>query len=384
MEPGKDRTSISPDKHFLLAEDLGARHIPDLEDQKYYLLQMAKIALERYGFKDAKIILLHGDERKRFFHVTSSEKREFALRSYRLSYARWDRSLTSEAALRSQALWVKSLKEAELRVPEPILTTDGAMISAVSVAGLDRLRICLLQRWTPGRHKTPEQFEPNDLHSLGSYIARMHNHSERYFPPEGFLRPRWGWPQIFGGLTPLWREGKKFYSAGDMATIYATSRKVLRILQGLGKGPEVFGLIHRDLNTSNIVFHEREASAVDFDSCGWGYYLYDLSQVLLELDLGTRFPEFLNALIEGYRSKRLLPTNYPELLEAFVAMRRVSKINFMLGKNMRNDDQRSPKLPPKSVERLEEFVSDETGPGNYLRYRLSLLRTEILEPRARR
>ncbi len=336
-----------------------------------HLLRLAEVALERYGLRDVRIDLLQRDAKKQFFRVASSDRGEFVLRMYRLSYAPWDRNLTSEEALRSQSLWLEALsREAGLSVPDPIPTLDGATTSCASVAGLSRLRICVLQRWIPGRRKAPKELRPHHLSLLGSYVARMHNHAERYSPPEGFQRPKWGWNQLFGDSAPLWKEGRKFYSPKEMSVFHATSRRVLRNLRVLGEGAEVFGLIHRDLNRSNLLFHEGGVSAVDFDGCGWGYYLYDLAFVLLNLEEARGGSAKLQAaLLKGYHAERPLPANHRELLDTFITMRRIAKINRNLTQNV--GKQRGSNLVPDTMEKLREFTEDERGPRNYVSYKLS-------------
>jgi len=338
------------------------------------LQRLAEVALERYGLRNACIDSFVRNAKKQFFRVASSDGDEFILRTYRLSYAPWDRLLTSEEALRSQALWLEALsREANLSVPDPIPTVDGAMTSCASIAGLRRLRICVLQRWVPGRRKAPNELKPHHCSVLGSYVARMHNHAERYSPPEGFQRPTWGWDHLFHYSAPLWNEGRNVYSPEEMSVFYAAARRTLREIQALGKGSEVFGLIHRDLNPSNLVFHNGGISAVDFDSCGWGYYFYDLALVLVDLEVTRERSNVLQAaLLEGYHAERPLPEDYRELLDTFMALRRISKINRNLRQKAHTGEQRGLDLRrPDIVEKLREFTEGERGFTNYLRYRVS-------------
>lgn len=200
----------------------------------------------------------------------------------------------------------------------------------------------------------------------------MHNHAERYSPPEGFQRPTWDWDHLFRGSAPLWNEGRNFYSPEEMSVFDATAKRTLRDLQELGKGREVFGLIHRDLNPSNLVFHDGGVSAVDFDGCGWGYYFYDLALVLFDLEATKECSAGLQAaLLEGYHAERPLPENYRELLDTFMAMRRVSKLNRNLKQNAHTGRQRGLDLLPDTVKKLREFTEGERGFSNYMRYRLS-------------
>ena len=94
-----------------------------------------------------------------------------------------------------------------LSVPEPVPTVDGQLTSRISVEGLPRPQICTLLRWMPGKSKAASEMSPADVSMVGSYIAWLHRHSERYSVPEGFVRPRYGWDSLLGESRPLWKEG---------------------------------------------------------------------------------------------------------------------------------------------------------------------------------
>ncbi len=94
-------------------------------------------------------------------------------------------------------------------------------------------------------------------------------------------------------------------------------------MQELCIAPDVFGLIHADLHSSNYLFHGKEVRAIDFEDCGRGYYLYDLAVTIdeLEAEFADRAPELRAALLRGYRHVRPLSEGHEALLDLFVAMR---------------------------------------------------------------
>jgi Ser/Thr protein kinase RdoA (MazF antagonist) len=63
------------------------------------------------------------------------------------------------------------------------------------------------------------------------------------------------------------------------------ARRVREDLALLGHGIEVFGPIHRDLTLGNLLFGARtgRVGVTDFDQCGLGHHLFDLSVVLRSL-----------------------------------------------------------------------------------------------------
>ena len=79
----------------------------------------------------------------------------------------------------------------------------------------------------------------------------------------------------------------------------------------------------------NILFHEGEVRALDFEYCGWGYYLYDLTPLLWQLKPQSRYPELEQALWDGYTSIRPLSSRHRELLETFIAGRQVASMRWV-------------------------------------------------------
>jgi Ser/Thr protein kinase RdoA (MazF antagonist) len=250
----------------------------------------------------------------------------------RLSEVKRDVLRLSEVGLRSQMLWLSDIRRTvRLPVPEPVPTADGSFVGCTSAEGVPGSLLFVLLRWIPGVHKKSDNRAPSDAFAIGSYIAKLHGHAERYSPPNGFARPRWDWDYLFGESALLWRFGEALFSEDELEMLCSTSKLVRGKLLALGEDRSVFGMIHRDLHPgTNILFHQGVVYAIDFDHCGWGYYLYDLARTYILL--GGAPMRMRETLLEGYQSERALPDNYREALELFVTMRLVEKINVQLSK----------------------------------------------------
>ena len=73
-----------------------------------------------------------------------------------------------------------------------------------------------------------------------------------------------------------------------------------------------------------MLFWRGEARVIDFDDCGFGYWLYDIAVALWELRYRTDYEDFRSALIEGYTQHRPLPPGGLEHLDDFIAAREVA------------------------------------------------------------
>ncbi|WP_166179418.1 phosphotransferase enzyme family protein [Rubrobacter tropicus] len=328
---------------------------------------LAGLALGRYGLRGARLYpVSHGF--KQVFLVESRSHGCFVLRMYGMppKVGEEERSepryrtgpgLRSLETLRAQLSWLSALRrETDLAVPQPVPLPDGSLVGEVSFAGLPPSRALLrrvsarhgefyrpdhpprrfaLLRYLPG--ETRREPSAADLSRVGRLAAGLHDHAERYRSLDASALPRWDWSWPFGASAPLWDRGETFYSTAEMSVFEEVARRVRGDCGDLGHGSEVFGPIHRDLNLKNLLFGARHegAGVTDFDQCGLGYYLLDLSVVLRALRPLWRHGErpglaegrAREALFEGYEEVRELPANHERRLGAFDAMQRVAAVN---------------------------------------------------------
>ena len=65
-------------------------------------------------------------------------------------------------------------------------------------------------------------------------------------------------------------------------------------------GPDRFGLVHADMRLANLLVDgDERASCLDFDDCGWGWYLYDLGAALSFVEDSPLVPELVDAWVRG-------------------------------------------------------------------------------------
>jgi len=279
-------------------------------------------ALGAYGLGDARLRSLRAFDRKEVLEIASPYRKPLILQMY-------DPSRASRDMLWSMLAWLRALADEGLAVPEPIRSADGALLVPVSTESGQRL--CTLSSKAPGKQRRRRNLRPGNLRSVGRQVARIHAQAEKFSPPEGFTRLTWGWDWVFGDEAPLWRTGGSVYSKAEMQVLEAAAELAREDLEDLGADGEVFGLIHRDLTLANLLFHDEGVHVIDFDRCGWGYYLFDLAVTLSALGPDDRRGSALRfALIESYRGERSLPDDYRRYLATFVVMRLASRINWGL------------------------------------------------------
>jgi Ser/Thr protein kinase RdoA (MazF antagonist) len=134
------------------------------------------------------------------------------------------------------------------------------------------------------------------------------------------VRPRWDHGGLFSrnaetavGWDRLSRRQKRLFEI--------VQERVGEIAERLGTDRGVFGLIHADLIFPNVLFQRGEACAIDFDDCGFGYFLYDLAILLDRIEMRADYPALRAALLDGYRQVRPLAREHEAHLDLFVLAR---------------------------------------------------------------
>lgn len=334
-----------------------------MEETGHASYELAKAALECYGLQGADLVYLK-DGSATLFRVSSASRGEFLLRAYAPvrpsagaspgARASALRILRTEPAVRSQALWLSDLhKTGRQPVPELIPTLDGELVGGASNVEDTERRVFFLIRWLPGVHKKDRELSPEDARFLGRCIAGLHLHAERFSSPDGFVRPRWDWETLFDATATYWNYARARLSAGELAILSSAGERIKEDLHAIGESREEFGMIHRDLQLANVIFHKGVPYIIDFDHCGWGHYMYDLALPYLRFGgLGEPCSMMRDALMEGYLSRRTLPDNYRATLETFIHMHVMNKVIRILVKF----SHRSLELR-EGLDRLARFAS---------------------------
>ena len=224
--------------------------------------------------------------------------------------------------IQSELLWLQALRrEAGLIVPEPVPTRDGALVTMASTAGVPEPRHCAVFRWVDGRFPGA-RLTVNELEHVGSFMAKLHRHAEHFVVPAGFFRKRWDYEGLRSeALGTNIEQSWAHLSPEDRTLLDAVGERVQQAMKGLGEGQEVFGLIHADFYERNYLFSKGEVHAIDFDGCGWGYYLFDIGVAFSTLLARDNYPALRQAFLKGYRQVRLLSASHEALIDTFIAGR---------------------------------------------------------------
>lgn len=271
------------------------------------------------------------------------------------------------ATLTSELEWLKVIRRnTNLIAPFPQdATVDGEQVPFVTAYSEQvpspNLVYCCLFEYVEGEPKPADQLTANDMRRVGEFLGKLHT-AGQFAPSGGFVRPWLNWEGLFGENSPYNpRENAHIIMADQLAVFERVAGRVQETMEDVGQGADAFGMVHADMLAKNVLFYEGTARALDFEYCGWGYYLYDLTPMLWQLKAERAdYAELEDAIWEGYTSIKPQPERYRELLDVFIAGRQLASCRW-LAVNLNHPAVRdvAPQLLRQRTEELNNFL--QTG-----------------------
>lgn len=295
--------------HDLSADDVAARLEP-----------VARRALAEYALPpDAALTLLNISENATYAVDDPASGTRTVLRVHRHGYH-------DAAEIESELAWLDALRtEAGVRTPKVLPAPDGRRMLAMPEDGARDPRYVVRFEWLPGVEPTPtDERLPESFELLGEITARMHRHARTWRRPPGFTRFAWDYDGAFGheARWGRWQDG---IAVGDaerevLGRLDATLRTRLA---RFGSGPHRYGLVHADLRLANLLVDGTTTYVIDFDDCGWSWFLYDFGSAVSFFEHDPRVPELADAWARGYRTVLPLKAADEAEIPTFVMMRRL-------------------------------------------------------------
>ncbi len=306
------------------------------------LRPVAVEALHRYGIEVAGLRLLNHGFNTTFWVDTVAGQR-FALR-LNVNSRRTDANIAAEMA------WLAALAtDTDLRVPVPVPTREGELMTHVECTDLGRVLPAALFHWLPGSDlgagATPEQ-----MRAAGRATATLHEHGARWQLPEGSDLPAidtvlMDVPDHFGDEHPL-------LTGEHRVVIDAAMRQVQGHFDALFAGAARQPL-HADIHVWNLKWHRGRLAVFDFDDSGIGVPAQDIPITAYYIRDNA---EQEAALLEGYAQVRPLPPFTTEQYEAMVASRTLVLLNDVLTTTNAEFLAILPRYIPNSITKLRYYL----------------------------
>lgn len=271
---------------------------------------------DRWGVsQNAEITTLNISENATFKAYEPDTGRAIILRVHRPGYHDPDE-------IRSELDWILDLRRHGIvATPKPLRLADGTYIGRMQAAG-DIRHVVGFEFMSGAEPSTDDGIVPA-FGELGAISARLHRHAQSWRRPHGFRRKTWNYRSMFGS-APLWGDWRAAIGldASGEAVLARASRALETFLAGFGEGPERFGLVHADLRLANLLVDGDRLGVIDFDDCGFSWFVYDFAAAVSFFEHDPIVPELQDAWVEGYRSVAPLSAEDIAAIPTFVFLRR--------------------------------------------------------------
>ena len=283
------------------------------KEQVYRLRKLADAALEKFGFNQYRLTLLQHLVNTTF--RLDCDRGRFLVRIHRAR---------SRTAVASELAWLEALvHETTVSVQIPQRSLDGKMIVVGEQIGMPAPYPVTVLSWLEGQILPQDHRSPHHFYRLGQLVAKLHHHAQHWTPAFELDRPLYDSTSVLRTDNIFGEEAVTYKQLPEDVQEYLRRlhEQLQEVEQRFGKSPDQFGLIHSDLSFGNVLFTTEAVLPIDFDDCGFGYYLYDLAVILAGPWERPGFQQRCNALLHGYREICELPDEHLSLIPTLMAMR---------------------------------------------------------------
>lgn len=238
------------------------------------------------------------------------------------------------AQLEAELAWLRELHQCSRAKEAEALQ----VIFRCPVAGDDGRDLCAVRDQTgqvyygtvfsylPGRPL--EEFPMGEqrvwFERLGEITAWLHGQTKASGGAKA-ARPSFTYESMIGkgAVWGDWRRVLGQISGAAGRHLIRADRLIEQRLRAYGVTQDNYGLIHGDLRGANLLVEEAWLKIIDFDDCGYGWYMQDLAASLSFLETEENVDGLIRAWCRGYRKRGILRKDDAEMIDTFIMMRRL-------------------------------------------------------------
>jgi len=288
--------------------------------------QQVECVLEQYDFATPpKVSYLTASENQIYLINDHHSSKRYVMRinSGRLAYHNAEQ-------IHSEMMWLDALgADTDIIVPKVLAAKNGSWVQELSIPGKDKPSYAVVYSFLDGV-EPPEEELLEGFEQLGIISAQMHSHAKRWSPPSGFTRPTWTSEAILNDQLTWgnWRDGVNI-DAQALNVLQRVEVVIHGRLDDADVGSENYGLIHADLRLANLLIHGKTTAIIDFDDCGFGWYLFDLAGALSFLEDREDVTDLINSWIRGYQQVAEVPADAEVMIPTLIMLRRIQLIGWL-------------------------------------------------------
>lgn len=299
------------------------------EDKKKYA-DIANCILNRYdsvlGLGNT-LELLHLSENLTWLVRDASGRKKAVLRISRPGYH-------SMEELQAELLWMERVaQDTELSLRAPIADGEGSYIQTVSMPEDEGLYYGVMFTYLEGiplEKQSPEKLSAW-YEKLGEIAAVLHRQVRKWDGAGKLPRFHWNYETILGEHA-IWGDWRKAPSLtpGMITVLRQADSIICWHLSEYGMTQDNYGLIHGDLRGSNVLIEGSMMKIIDFDDCGYGWYMQDLAASMSFMETEPILTELIRSWLTGYQKYARLSRQDKGMIDTFIMMRRLQLLAWMV------------------------------------------------------
>lgn len=241
----------------------------------------------------------------------------------------------------SELTWVQALAAGtDVKVPQVLPLTDGSLVLAVDqqqadLDGGDEAADDSRQPWYVVAFAFVEGAVLEDVadtrpyyRRIGEITAQFHDHAEQWQKPGGFDRFTWNLEDMIGP-TSRWGDWRAAaLSPAQLEVMGAAEAKARDVIAPLRESTASRGLIHADLRPSNIMISGNQLTVIDFDDCGFSWFLYDFASAFSFIEHESYTHALAKDWVAGYTAVRPLGEEQIQQACALSMIRRLQMVGW--------------------------------------------------------
>ena len=281
------------------------------------MAELARRAAARYGISPDCRLHLYPLTENWTYRIDPASGDPVVLRMYRPGGR-------SPVEIHSELAWMSAIRadEREQLLPGVIATLDGSELLEIARDPPLEPCFCVAFSCVSGSEPAADELAPW-FPRLGALTARLHRQARAWTPPPWFERPRWDVSTTLGA--------RAHWGPWHASVIDPEERRQLQRLAGVvtarlghfGTEPARFGLVHADLRLANLLVDGDRVTVIDFDDCGFSWFLYDLACALTFNEGRPDVGDLIAAWVQGYRQVEPLSREDEDEIMTFLMLRRL-------------------------------------------------------------
>ena len=285
---------------------------------------VAQAALAQYEWSPrASLSLVNVSENSTYRVADPLTGRTAALRIHRPDYH-------SDVAIESELLWMDALRAAGVvDPPRPLLTRDGSRVVQIPVSEGPPRSVVMFE-WLSGQAPTPHGDLVPSFAMLGTLAAKMHDHGTHWLRPPSFQRYTCDYETALGprAMWGRWQDGLGL-GPTESAQLSRLDTEVRRRLTAYGDSPARFGLAHNDLRLANLLVDQDHIHVIDFDDCGYSWFMYDFATAVSFMEDDPRVARWMDSWLDGYTRHRPLSKADLGIIPTLIMLRRLILVGWV-------------------------------------------------------